>query len=260
MAKKSTYIGLIVGIAVFFLIMFLFFGLDNIKKDNYNLTLIIGDNTVWSYNKKNWINISEQEAFRNLSWKKYNVYSNNLKQGVYTLWHDDKWYVFDDSKNAVNVDGDFLAIDSNFEIKVSNFNIQNIDVDDNIYTVLSNNGLNTSSMFTSKYKVNFDFDNDGLEEDFYVISNVFSMDFNPSKLFSIVFMVKDKKIYYLYNDIIENKNNFSGCKPYINSILDVDDDNKYEILLSCSKYSVGKRVDMLYHFTDGQFKLLISNQ
>lgn len=261
MAKKSTYIGLIIGIGVFFLVMFLFFGIDNIKKESYNLTLIVGDNTVWMYNKKNWVNVSEQESFKDLSWKKYDVYSNNIKQGVYTLWHDDKWYAFDDNKNAVTIDGDFLAVASNFKIDISNFNTQNIEVDDNIYTVLNDNSLNTSSMFTSKYKVDIDLDDDGLKEEIYVISNAFSMDFNPNKIFSIVFMVKDKKIYYLYNNIIDNnKSNFNGCKPYINSILDIDNDNKYEIILSCSKYSVGKRVDMLYQFVDGQFKLLISNQ
>jgi len=33
-------------------------------------------------------------------------------------------------------------------------------------------------------------------EDFYLISNAFPLDFDPEKIFSIVFMVKNEKIYY----------------------------------------------------------------
>ena len=107
--------------------------------------------------------------------------------------------------------------------------------------------------------VSFDFDNDGKDEDFYVISNVFPLDFEPEMSFSIVFMVKDNNIYYIYNDV--SKNNFTnGCKPFFTSFLDADNDGTYEFILSCGRYSISEQIDMLYKYSDDEFKILISNQ
>ena len=84
------------------------------------------------------------------------------------------------------------------------------------------------------------------------------MDFKPEKLFSIVFMVKDNKIYYLYKDVRDNLD-YNGCKPFIHSILDVDKDGNYEFIVSCASYSVSEQVDMLYKFEEDQFRILVSN-
>ena len=72
-------------------------------------------------------------------------------------------------------------------------------------------------------------------------------------------MEKNGSIYYLYK-AIENNDGQNGCKPYLNSLIDIDEDQVYEIVLSCGYYSVEKRLDMLYSFKDNQFKLLLSNQ
>ena len=128
-----------------------------------------------------------------------------------------------------------------------------------INEVLKENNLSTSSKFTSIYKVNFDFDKDNQEEEFYIITNAFPFDFDPDKIFSIAFMVKSDIIYPIYTDISLNKG-LNGCKPYYNTFLDVDNDNTYELILSCGKYSTTGRTDMLYKFKENNFKILISNQ
>ena len=72
-------------------------------------------------------------------------------------------------------------------------------------------------------------------------------------------MVKDGKVSYLYNDISKN-NSFNGCKPYINTFLDTNNDGTYEMILSCGKYSANEEVDMLYGYKENEFQILISNQ
>ena len=72
-------------------------------------------------------------------------------------------------------------------------------------------------------------------------------------------MVKNNEIYPIYTDIAKN-NSYNGCKPYLSAVLDVDNDNTYELVVSCGRYSVQKPVDMLYKLTDNGFKILISNQ
>ena len=75
-------------------------------------------------------------------------------------------------------------------------------------------------------------------------------------------MVKNNKVYYLYNDISNNRESLNGCKPYLNAVLDTNNDKTYEIILSCARYSVSESIDMLYKFDKEKdaFKIVISNQ
>lgn len=259
MRKKRTYIILLIILSIFFIVMFLAFGVKNIKDGNRDLTLIVGDNTVWTYSDKKWDFVRNYTDLKDLSWKTYNIYLDNKKFGNYMLWKDDKWYAFDKNKNAVKLDGNLLAYSANYNINISEFSQAEITDYTYVQNVLLDNDLSLSSEFTSLYKIDLDFDNDSNIEEFYVLSNVFANDFDPETIFSIVFMVKDEKIYYIYNDVSSNKS-FNGCKPFFTSFLDLDNDNKSEFILSCGRYSISEQVDMLYKYSDEGFKILISNQ
>jgi len=258
MRDKKVYIILFVVLIVFFVVMFLVFGVENINQSKYSTTILVGDNTIWTYKNKNWVNVNTKSSISKLNWKKYNVFLDNKSFGNYYLWHDDKWYAFDNSKNAVNLDGNFLAYQANFKMKILDFTQEEINDRTYVDAVLAENQISLSSQFTSSYKVSLDFDNDEKLEDFYLISNAFPLDFDPEKIFSIVFMVKNEKIYYIYNDVSENRS-FNGCKPFFNSFLDTNNDKTYEFILSCGRYSVSEQIDMLYKFENDSFKIVISN-
>lgn len=255
MKDKKVYIVLIAIILIFFLIMFLVFGLDEIRKESYDTTIIVEDDTVWTYKNKGWSNLS---VYDDLNWKKYDVYLDNKKNNNYYLWYSDKWYVFNAKKEAVKRDGKLLAIKTNHDISVYDFEASEIEDYAYVNEVLEDNGLSTDNKYTVKKKIVLDYDNDGIEEEFYLISNTFSLDYDPDKVFSIVFMVKNDEIYPIYTDISENTG-FNGCRPYISSFIDVDSDSKYEFILSCAKYSVSGVTRMLYEYKNNEFKILISN-
>lgn len=258
---KKVYIILFVLLIIFFIIMFSLFGVEEVTQQSYSSTIILGDNnTVWRYDNKNWTYLSSPSSLQDLSWSKYNVFDNNKYIGKYLLWNDDdRWYAFDDDKNAIQIDGSLLGISSNYDLKVGMFQETKISDKSSINYVLKDNDLSLSSEFTSLYKIDFDIDGDSLEEEFYIMSNVFPMEFNPSKLFSIAFMVKDNQVYYIYNNIVPNKS-FNGCKPFYNSFIDTNNDGVFEVILSCGKYSNLGQLDMMYEFKDNNFKMLISNE
>lgn len=259
MRNKKTYIVLLVILVVFFVVMFLVFGLGNIRQSKYGTTLIVGDNTVWTYSNKKWLNLTTASSIGKLNWQEYILYVNNEKFGKYSLWHDDKWYAFDKDKNAVVIDGSLLAYRANFNMNILKFSEEEITDRKYVDYVLKENNLSLSSQFTSNYKTSVDLDNDGVDEEFYVISNVFPTDFDPEMLFSIVFMVKNDTVYYIYNDVSENRD-FNGCKPYFTAFLDTNNDKMNEIILSCGRYSTEGTIDMLYKFEEDSFKIAISNQ
>ncbi len=260
MASKKTYIVLISILLIFGLTMFLLFGLKNIKEDSYASTIILGDDTTWVYNSKKWINLRNNSSLQKLNWKEYHVFIDNKEQGDYLLWHDDKWYAFDNKRNAVVIDGTLLAYSANYKMKVLEFKEEDVSDKTFVNEVLKDNNISTSSRFTSIYKVTVDFDSDGEDEDFYVISNAFPLDFEADYSFSIAFMVKNNTIYTLYNDVSTISSGLNACKPFYQSFIDTNDDNIYEVILSCGKFSADEQIDMLYQFVNGEFKLLISNQ
>ena len=254
MRDKKIYVILIVLVIVFFIVMFLLFGLDELKKGSINTTLVVGKDTVWNYSGKKWKNV---DSYEKLNWEKYDIYVNNEKKGNYYLWYNDKWYAFDDNKKAIKLEGTLLGVKSNIDIPVYNFSTDIIDNYVYVDEVLEEHNLPTNNDYTVNEMIVFDYDNDGIEEEFYVVSNAFTMDSHPEKIFSLVFMVKNEEIYPIYTDISENKG-FNGCMPYISSFIDVDNDSKYEFIFSCSKYSVSGITRMLYEFKNNEFKILIS--
>ena len=260
MKKKKRYIVILAALAVYVILMLLVLGKDMLIKNKDTMTLIVGDTSVWIYKDEGWTNITNPSTIESLSWTNYDVYLDNKKTGNYYLWNDrDKWYLFDEKKNAITRDGNLLAIKANYNIKVKDFNVKDIRNYYHVEKVLEQNDLSTSSKYTVATETSLDIDNDGNNETFYFVSNAFSLDYNPSKIFSLVFMVKNSKIYPMYTDIAPNRSN-NGCKPYLSAVIDMDKDNKYEMIVSCGKYSTDKPADMLYKLTDEGFKIIISNQ
>ncbi len=144
-------------------------------------------------------------------------------------------------------------------MKIKNFTQEKISDYTKVNEILSKNNISTNQELTSNTQISVDIDNDGIEEKIYVVGNVFPKESDPEYIFSVVFMEKNDIIYPIYKSIAKNKS-FNGCKPYINSIIDVNDDNKYEIVLSCSAYSIEGTIDMLYKFSNDKFKIIVSNQ
>jgi len=262
MRSKKTYIFLILILIIFAVAMYFLVAKDNIKKDKEVTTLIVGNTSVWNYSNRRWINVAQASTIESINWENFEVYEEGKHLGNYSAWNDgNEWYYFKDNKDSIKPTGKVLAYKSNFNIKIKDYSEEQLTSSDQKYIdyVLEENDLSTSSLFTSNYKVNLDYDSDGEEETFYVLSNAFPTDFNPDLIFSIVFMVKDNNIYYLYNSIDNNKSN-NGCRPYFNYFLDLTNDGIDEIILSCGQYSTKGTIDMLYKFEDNEFKIQISNQ
>ena len=258
MKNKKIYIVLIIIFVVFFVVMFSFFGIDEMKSKKQSLTVLLGHNTVWQYKANKWLNLSKNLSRYDLNWKKYHVYSNQEYVGDYLLWHDDKWYAFDDNKKAISLEGDLLAYMGNYELSFYPFSEEEIEDYSSVNEALKKYNVSLNDELTVAYHVPFDFDQDGIEEDFYIISNAFSQD-EVNTTFSLVYMIKDNQISMIY-EYLDGGNSFNACKPYFTSFLDVNDDSIYEFILSCGGYSISEPIHMLYQYRDNAFKIVISSE
>ncbi|MBP5678730.1 MAG: hypothetical protein J6X28_02750 [Bacilli bacterium] len=259
MPSKKVYIVLMVIMILFFLVMFFLFGVKNIQQDRLESVLVVGDHTTWTYQNRKWFYVRNDSAFSQLNWQKFHVFEDGKEKGDYYLWHDDKWYVFNNKKEAIPFDGRMVAYYGNYRVKLLEFQEEEVEDYSFVHTVLEDHGLSTSSLFTSLYRVSVDFDGDSQTEDFYIMSNAFPLEFESDMTFSIAFMVKENTIYYLYDDVSKT-HGLQGCKPFYHSFIDTNYDGVYEVIVSCGKYSAEEQIDMLYSYQEGAFKLLISNQ
>ena len=254
--KKVGIIIIVIILILFFVLFFFFGGVDSFKNRKDKSIILVGDKTYWEYKNKEFTNIKSNIS--SLYWKDYVVYIDNEKFGTYKLWHDDKWYLYNKNNEAVSYDGNFLAISSNYNIKPVDYTVHSVSKDKYINKVLSNYNINTDN-FTVKNKIDIDIDNDNKKDSIYLISNVLPIDKYENYRFSIVFMVKNDIIYTVFSDV-NNESNTRGCKPYIDAFIDVDNDNKLEIIMSCGGLITSNNNDYLFSFKDNKFTILISNQ
>ena len=251
--KKTVFLVIIfiilLGISIYVL--------NNKKKSNEDIILVIDNSSFWKYSDNIWSNVKGKSNLTSYNWKKFKIFSNKEYVGEDYLVYDDKWYAFNDNKEAVKLDGDLFAYSSNKEIDYYNYPVSDITDTSSVDSVLEDLGLVNDNNFSKYFKIDFDIDNDSIDEEFYVISNAF-LENVSGKVFSIVYMVKDNTIYYIFKKIV-SEGPFNGCKPYINSFLDVDGKGNRELIVSCANYSDGKRYDMLYSFDDLKYKILVAN-
>ena len=52
----------------------------------------------------------------------------------------------------------------------------------------------------------------------------------------------------------------SGCQPFVDYLIDIDEDNNYEIVLKCSQYDELPPINTLYKFDKDKFIEIINNQ
>lgn len=256
---KFKYIVIIVILIIYGIVMYFAFGVDEARERKAATTILVGDSAIWNYSSRDWMRVNTPSLLSSLNWQKFKVYIDNQYFGNYLVWRDDKWYLFDDDKKAVSYQGNLFAYQADFNMEILDFTTTAITDYTYVQQVLKAHGLDTNSQYTLANLSKVDFDKDGILEDFYVVSNVFAIDFFPTKYFSFVFMVDNNKIYMLYEDVDVN-DGVNGCKPSLYTVADFDNDKENELILTCAKYSNQVPLIMLYEFRDDAFEIEISNQ
>lgn len=258
MKNNKRYIILLILLFIFGLLMYLFIGKESIAQSKNKTTILLNPNTIFKYNKNQWIKINNT-TIEDYQWKKYSVFLNSKYTGDYYVWNDDSWYIFDDNKNAINYTDNFLAINSNFELSSKEFEVIDASNSEYIRDFLNQKGISINTELTATEKVLVDIDNDGIDEEIYIVSNTFTLELGSETIFSYVFMIKNNEVYIMY-EREEEGDVYSGCLPSINSIIDVDNDKTDEIILTCARYSAQEPINYIYKFENKAFRKLISSE
>lgn len=149
----------------------------------------------------------------------------NNTNNVTIQFLNNQWHFFDKDYNEVSMP-DFKAATHNMSVKLANFNqeiIENPLNDEYLLNFFEMNKIPNEQTY-SGYITTYDLDKDGNEELIYTISN-YSLSATDYEQNGFIFMVKD--------DQIINLNDNDGKGPYtVMQILDLDNDNNYEIIIN----------------------------
>lgn len=260
--NNKPYLFVLTLLGIFLLIVFFTVGLDSLKNRNKKLYLIVDQSSVWEYGKTKWKNVDRQN-FLAYNWQKCQYYEDGIFiDQNYLVYTNNKWYVFDSNKDAIIPNSKFLAVGGGKKVTVKKSNMIDTDQSDQlvIEQVLRENAISDFDHFATKSKLVIDLDNDNKKEVLYVLSNMFLTDFSPSKVYNLVFVKDQDSIIYIYKDIDSIDNMYNNCKVYLNNILDVNKDSKYEIIIGCGYYSTNGVMNRMYTLKNKEYKLLISNR
>ena len=258
---KVKYIVIIVVLILYCILMYALFGAEEQKRRETSATVLVSNAAIWNYSGGEFTNITRQSTISELNWQKFTVYIDNELFGDYSVWYDDRWYLFDDNQQAVTYQGNFLAYQADFDMKIMPFEVQEITNYQYVDQVLEEYNLTATGGYTLTNYYTIDLDQDGEDEEFYAVSNCF-MDIDvgfPDTYFSFLFMVDDGKVTMLYEETGQNQA-VNGTQPIIYSVLDIDNDSNYEMIVMGYKYSVQLPYVMLYKYEDDTLKLEFSNQ
>ena len=233
----------IFGILFIYLIVMVFiaYKLDILNKKYANI--IIDGVASWEYKERKWNNIYEYDYLDDDTL--YKVYSNNNYYGEYTLGvNNDTLYAFDSSYNSLQYTGSIMAYTSNYDIDVLLFDYVNIDDNDRLIlneTINNNYGYNLQGK-----KILSDLDNDDINEILYIV-NFYN---NNNIVFSGIYVYDDDSL----KEIVNN-DSLSEFIYNVEYILDVDNDDNYEVVISL--LYEGNITYNVYKKSRGKYKLFL---
>lgn len=226
-------------------------------KNNNNL--IVSNNAVFHYRNGKWSVVSPSSYYSTLfnNVKMYDT-ENNSYLGIKSLKYDNGWKI--KGENQIIKDKIF-GYKGSSKFKLYNYDYQEITSNDinNINNFLSDNNLGDYSGLSLVNKISVDLDNDNREESIYTISNMY-MDGKISHYFSIIFIYNNGEYNILdkidlYEDDLSSKN-----QATIYKLMDVDNDNKIEIITQRMYFSQpGNCTYYLYSLKNDKYVLQINS-
>lgn len=201
----------------------------------YNQLLIIGGNTIVEYRNNKLLKIKKSNKInKRLNYKKYSVYNNGIFEDYYIDfkngdYNNISYTLYNNSDEETNITDSLLAYTNDLNINVQSVKNSYIMTDiDKKLLQKSLPGYNLNNIYFNKVTV--DLDNDGLNEEIYIVNN-FDFVNVPDKTISYVFLkINNGDIIQIEKNESSDQNNVPAYR--FSYSIDIDNDNEYEIVLS----------------------------
>ncbi|MBQ9853645.1 MAG: hypothetical protein IJO57_01260 [Bacilli bacterium] len=249
---KKNYIIAIIFVAMYSLTMFLLlYGHISNKTDEFYL--LFEDQQIIYFSNNKWNTMISKEFVNS---NKFLVYENNKYIGKYDIRFHKQLYLFDNNRESIKISGDFFATCGKNKVDVINFEISTIDSIDDKYLkkIIKKYDLKINNIddLEINEKILLDFDNDGILEELYFISNMFKMEVEKQG-FSFVYYIDDNNINMIFETIVQDGERLDSYSYGISNIIDYDHDGNLEIIITNGQYRPYTPCRSIYKLKRGKY-------
>lgn len=254
MQGKKSYIILIIVLLIYLALTLVLFKLGFFdKKESY---IVFNDITALKINKEKYEFIEQKDIPTD---KKYDIYDYNKYVGNYNLnFKDNTYRIYDDNYNLIKLEKNFLAVYTKKEkIKINTNEVEELNQKDLeiLSKVLEENNISAYTTLSTNQKIKLNIKNKNLY--LYNVSNDDYLN-NDKEVFSIVFIGNEKEHYIIDVSKTEKNSMYSVPGYYINTIVDLNNDENDEIILDTQVYSQnGKPTRTIYTYKGNKYQELL---
>ena len=220
--------------------------------------IVLSPKTIISHNeKKGWYDNPNLE-YKNL---RFSVYIDKEYNDYHSIVYADKWQMVNYDETVTDYNESFMAIYSTIKYNVIDIELKKLDSNNakDITDYLDTKDVNYQYDKLVINYVYYDFNQDGVKDDVYFVSNVGLSDYSGfNKTFSFGFAKVLNQNITFYEDVANNVNATNMCLPSFTTIIKYDD--KVHLITECSYKSNSKSKHMMYNFTDKQVTKLVETK
>lgn len=227
---KNRYI---IIFLVVLIISNIFLIISNYKKYDY---IFFGTHTILEYKDEQLIGIKEYKKVNNkLNYKIFNVYNDTKIDKYYLNINNDGsipgYDIYSLDNEQINLSNSLLAYTDGIEIKILK-NIKSNEIkeaDKFIFKEIFKQYDLSENYNLFMEKIECDIDNDGSLEKIYSINNY---GLSNEKIYCFTFLVESDDKFIMIDKIIDKPENVQNVdRKNLSWVIDLDNDNKYEIVL-----------------------------
>ena len=252
---KKKYIILFSVVIVYLVITFILLAvtgnIDGIGKKY----IVLSPDIVLTYKNDNLSLYTKKIKKKNIE-----LYYNNEYMGSYKFSYKDNEIQFiDKNKNTFEThDNQFFGYSKSLNIDIIPFeNNQMNDLEiEKLNQILNNLGISGYEILSISDKINIDYNNDGINDDIYIVSNLFLESINK-KVFSLIYYLdENSNPVFIYKNINNTTSMYNLCVPSINNIVDLNKDSNYEMFIECNYFdNIGTEYS-IYKFENKSYNII----
>jgi hypothetical protein len=245
--NKKYQIYIVLMIIFIFISLLLVYEINIVEKKDNGYLLLPGNLVL--YKEKDNLEIYQKAISKN---DVSVVTSSGIEKLTFTYQNNKITFYKDETE--VDLDDELIyGYSSELELENISFNTQELNDNEieKIDSILKVNGIIGYESLNEAEKLTFDFDQDGVDEEIYFISNLFDETIYD-KVFSLVFTIQDNSVNYLLKQIEDVDNTYDLCIPTPSSILKI---GNYKLIIRCDYFSELGSKTYLFE-KDDTFKLI----
>lgn len=248
--KKKYIIPFVILIIYFILMLCLWFFMEKSKGKDYYL--IINPNTIIKHEEGEFKQVTSTNVVENES---FQVYINQEKVGNYKMRNfKNNWYYIEDNNVNHRINESFFAT-SNQKISLLSFEKEELNNEDyeKISSMLSELDIPNNRENTFGEKIIIDLDSDNVQETIYAVNYKYKKDNEESEI-NLVILNKNGKLSVIDKKNMDKNVPVFDCTKKVDTLIDINNDQKYEIITSCMYFDRIGTCHDLYQLKKGKYE------